>query len=103
MTQRAEINDYEVSQWLAETKWPTYEQDIFAMGKIYDEWLSVSPRCKYTGSLDEDLLIKMTTKRMEELHPVYRDACIISSIFIIQAASIARRDGLTKLGHYTRH
>tara|TARA_R110001592_G_C13126488_1_gene746250 strand:+ start:1155 stop:1472 length:318 start_codon:yes stop_codon:yes gene_type:complete len=92
MTHRTEINDYEVSKWLEETKWPTHEQDIKAMGKIYDKWLSTSPRCKYTGSLDEDLLIKMTIDRMKELHPVQKDACIISSILIMQAANIARRD-----------
>ena len=37
MTHRTEINDYEVSKWLEETKWPTHEQDIKAMGKIYDK------------------------------------------------------------------
>ena len=37
MTHRTEINDYEVCQWLEETEWPTHEQDIAAMGKIYNE------------------------------------------------------------------
>ena len=103
MTKRTEVNDYEVSQWLEETHWPTHEQDIKEMGKIYDEWLCNSPRCQYTGSLDEDLLIKMTTERMNKLHPVHRDACVNSSMLIIQAAFMARRDGLTKPDHYTRH
>jgi len=103
MTHRTEVNDYEVSQWLDETEWPTHEQDIIAMGKIYDEWLCTSPQCKYTGSLDEDLLIKMINERIKELHPEHRDACIISSILVIQAASMARRDGLTKQSNYTRH
>ena len=103
MTKRTEINDCEVSQWLEETHWPTHEQDIKEMGKIYDEWLFNSPRCKYTGSLDEDLLIKMTVERMKALHPVIRDAYVISSILIIQAANRARIDSFIKPGHYTRH
>jgi hypothetical protein len=103
MTHRTETNDYEVSQWLEETEWPTHEQDVMAMGKIYDEWLCISPRCKYTGTLDEDLLIKMIIERMRALHPVHQDACIISSMLIIQAAFMAKKDGLTKSGHYTQH
>ena len=60
MTHRTEIDDYEVSLWLEETHWPTHERDVMEMVKIYDEWLCVSPRSNYNGSLDEDLLIKMT-------------------------------------------
>jgi len=103
MTHRTEIDDYEISQWLEETEWPTHEQDIIAIGKIYDEWLCTSPQCKYTGSLDEDLLIKMINERIKELHPDHRDAFIISSILTIQAAFMARRDRLTIRNGYTRH
>jgi hypothetical protein len=103
MTHRAEYDDYEVSQWLEQTRWPTHEQDIEEMVQIYEEWLCISPRCRYSGSLDEDLLIKMTFQRMKELHPVHRDACVISSMLIIQAAFMARRNGLTRPGHNIQH
>jgi len=97
-----EISDYEVSTWLEETGWPTHEKDILEMVKIYHEWESSSPRCRFTGTLDEDALIKTTIDRMKILHPSHRDALVFNSILLVQAAFMAKRQGLSTSRHDTQ-
>lgn len=96
MTNRTTTYDYDTSRWIQETGWPTHKQDITEAVSIYTEWKEISPRCPFTGALDDDQLIEMIIKKMKQLHPHSdKDAYVISSILIIQAASFARREGVS--------
>lgn len=97
-----EVSGYEVSTWLEETGWPTHESDILEMVTIYHEWESSSPRCRLTGTLDEDELIKATIDRMKTIHPDHRDALVISSMLLVQAAFMAKRQGLSTKRYRTQ-
>ncbi|UZE96930.1 hypothetical protein [Alkalimarinus alittae] len=86
--------NYEVTQWLTETSWPTRQQDVNEMVYIYDEWKRTSPRCPDTGELDEELLIQMTLSRMRHIHPSQRDACVITALLVMQTAFVAKFEGV---------
>jgi len=89
-----EVEDYEVSNWLEETHWPTRENDIDEMVLIYHQWQQSTARCSQTGELDEERLVQMTLKRMRHIHPNRRDACVITALLILQTAFVARSEGV---------
>ena len=93
-----EADDYEVSQWLEKTHWPTRETDIDEMVMIYHQWQQTTVRSTQTGELDEELLVQMTLKRMRHIHPNQRDACVITALLILQTAFVARNEGVYSPG-----
>jgi len=89
-----EVEDYEVSNWLEETHWPSRETDIDEMVLIYHQWQQTTARSGQTRELDEEHLIQMTLKRMRHIHPNPRDACVITALLILQTAFVARSEGV---------
>jgi len=97
-----EIEDYEVSQWLEETHWPSRETDIDEMVLIYHQWQQTTARHGQTGELDEERLVQMTLQRMRHIHPNRRDACVITALLILQTAFLAKSEGVYSPGLISR-
>ncbi|UZE96945.1 hypothetical protein [Alkalimarinus alittae] len=85
----------DVGEWLEETGWPTYDSDMEQLLFLYHDWIMTSPR-KHNPfySLDADILIDKTIRRMKHIHPNPRDADVISSLLILRMAQLARFEGV---------
>lgn len=73
--------------------WPSRTSDKALMEKVYDEWVAVSPVCKFTHTLDSDLLAEMLRNRMLETHSDESTANCLSALLLMDATIKARDEG----------